>query len=92
MTYYLIAVLLVIMGAGARTMFEIAHHALGREHDSFGPAADTNRLIYLALWFVLMMVVDVILLRNKDLKNRNIYIALLTAGVLVPVVYKFING
>lgn len=91
MTYYLIATLLIIMGAGARTMFEIAHHALGREHDSFGPAADTNRLIYLALWFVLMMVADVILLRNKELKNRIIYIALLSVGVLAPTAYMFLT-
>jgi len=76
MRYYLIALLFVIMGAGARTMFEIAHQALGREHD-FGPEADTTRLIFLALWFVVMMVIDVILLRNKELKNRNIFIGLL---------------
>ena len=78
------------MAAGARTMFEIAHQALGREHD-FAPAADTTRLIFLALWFVAMMVVNVILLRHKEIKNRNIFIALLSVGVIVPAVYQFIN-
>jgi hypothetical protein len=88
MKYYLIALLLIIMAAGASTMFEIAHHALGREHE-FGPEADTRRLIYLTLWFVAMMMATVILLRNKELKHRNLYIALLSAGVLVPAIYQF---
>ena len=90
MRYYLIVLLFVIMGAGARTMFEIAYQALGREHD-FAPAADTTRLIFLALWFVLMMVVDVLLIANKNLRYRNVFISLLTIGVLVPTIYKFIN-
>ena len=90
MKYYLIALLFIIMSAGARTMFEIAHQALGREHD-FAPAADTTRLIFLTLWFVIMMVLDVILLRNKELKNRNVFIGLLSVGVLVPTIYKFIS-
>ena len=78
------------MGAGARTMFEIAHQALGREHD-FAPAADTTRLIFLALWFVLMMMVDVLLIAYKNLRYRNVFISLLTVGVLAPTIYKFVN-
>ncbi len=91
MKYYLIALLFIIMGAGARTMFEIAHQALGREHD-FAPAADTTRLIFLALWFVVLMMADVVLLRNKDLKYRNIFVALLSVGVIAPTIYKFITN
>ena len=74
------------MGAGARTMFEIAHQALGREHD-FAPAADTTRLIFLALWFVVMMMADVILLRHAEIKNKIILIVLVSIGVLVPAGY-----
>ena len=88
---YLIFFLFIIMGAGARTMFEIAHQALGREHD-FAPAADTTRLIFLALWFVVMMMADVILLRHKELKNRNLFIALLSIGVIAPTIYQFISN
>jgi cell division protein FtsW (lipid II flippase) len=91
MKYYLIALLFLIMGAGARTMFEIAHQALGREHD-FAPAADTTRLIFLALWFIAMMMADVILLRHKELKNRNVFIALLSIGVIAPTIYQFISN
>ncbi len=90
MRYYLIALLFVIMGAGARTMFEIAHQGLTQEH-GLTPDGDTQKLIFLALWFVVMMVVDVILLRNKELKNRNLFIGLLSVGVLVPTIYKLIN-
>ncbi len=79
------------MGAGARTMFEIAHQALGREHDGLAPASDTTRLMLLALWFFLMVIPVVILLRNKDLKNRNLYIGLLSAGVLVPTIYQLVT-
>lgn len=86
MKYYLIALLIIIMGAGARTMFEIAHQALGREHD-FAPAADTTRLIFLALWFVVMMMADVILLRHTEIKNRITLTALVSVGVLSPAGY-----
>lgn len=87
MRWYLIALLLVIMGAGARTMFEIAYHGMGREHD-FAPASDTQNLILLALWFVLMMIADVILLRKTEIPYRNIFIVLVSIGVILPVVYK----
>ena len=88
MKYYLVALLLIIMGAGARTMFEIAHQALGREHD-FAPAADTTRLIFLALWFLVMMMADVILLRHPEISNRTTLIVLVSVGVLVPIGYMF---
>lgn len=91
MKYYLLALLLIIMGAGARTMFEIAHQALGREHDGLAPASDTTRLMLLALWFFLMVIPVVILLRNKDLKNRNVYVALLSVSVLAPSFYMLLT-
>lgn len=91
MKYYLIALLLIIMGAGARTMFEIAHQALGREHDGLAPAKDTTQLILLALWFFLMVIPLVILLRNKDLRNRNVYVALLSVSILGPSVYMLLT-
>jgi cell division protein FtsW (lipid II flippase) len=91
MKYYLLFLLFVIMGAGARTMFEIAHQALGREHD-FAPAADTTRLIFLALWFIVMMVADVVLIRHKDVAKRNLFIVLLSLGVFIPVIYKLLNS
>ena len=90
MKYYLLFLLLTIMGAGARTMFEIAHQALGREHD-FAPAADTTRLIFLALWFILMMVADVLLLNYKDVRYRNTLIVLLSVAVLLPSFYMFLT-
>ena len=90
MKYYLLFLLFIIMGGGARTMFEIAHQALGREHD-FAPAQDTIRLIFLALWFVAMMISDIILLRHKNLPYRNTGIALLSAGVLAPVGYMLLT-
>ena len=90
MKYYLIALLFVIMGGGARTMFEIAHQGLTQEH-GLTPDADTQKLIFLALWFVVMMIVDVILIRNKELKNRPLFIGLLSVGVLVPVIYNYLT-
>ena len=89
MRYYLIALLLVIMGAGARTMFEIAHQGLTQEH-GLTPDSETQDLIFLALWFVVMMMFDVIVLRNKELKNRNIFVVLLSLGVFAPVIYKLL--
>jgi hypothetical protein len=89
MKYYLILLLLMIMGAGARTMFEIAHQGLTQEH-GLTPDGETQKLIYLALWFVAMMMVDVVLLRNKELKSRNLFVALLSIGVFAPVVFKLL--
>lgn len=91
MRYYLIALLFVIMGAGARTMFEIAHQGLTQEH-GLTPDSETQKLIFLALWFIAMMMVDVILIRNKELKNRNVFIALLSIGVIAPTIYQFISN
>lgn len=90
MKYYLLGLLFLIMGAGARTMFEIAHQALGREHD-FAPAADTTRLIFLALWFILMMIMNVVLLRHQEIKNRKLLIAFLSLGVVAPSIYMFLS-
>lgn len=90
MKYYLFALLALIMAAGARTMFEIAYHALGREH-GFAPESDTQILIALAIWFVVMMMVAVVLIRHRELKNRNLYIALLSIGVLAPVAYQILS-
>lgn len=90
MKYYLIALLAVIMGAGARTMFEVARKgALHDTHDTvgFGPDTDTIYLIFLIIWFLLMMIADVLLLNYTELNNRIVYIALLSVGVLVPTVY-----
>ncbi len=90
MKYYLIALLFIIMGAGARTMFEIAHQGLTQEH-GLTPDGETQKLILLALWYVAMMMADVILLRNKNLPNRNVFIALLSVGVLVPLIYMVVT-
>ena len=91
MKYFLIVLLLIIMAAGARIMFEIAYQALGREHD-FAPANDTLKLMLFTFWFILMMVADVILLRHSEIKNRNFWIGLLTLGVLTPVIYQWFNN
>jgi hypothetical protein len=90
MKYYLLALLFIIMGAGARTMFEIAYHGAGREHE-FAPAEDTTRLILLALWYVLMMVVDVILLNHREIRYHRLFVALLTCGIVAPTIYMFLT-
>ncbi len=86
MKTYLILLVFVIMGAGARTMFEIAHHALGREH-GFAPDADTMQLIMLTIWFMLMMVLAILLLMNKNWKGHLWYVIALSVAVVTPVVY-----
>lgn len=86
MKYYLIALLLLIMAAGARTMFEIAYHGLTKEH-GLTPDSETQQLILLALWFIGMMIGDVLLLNYRQIRNHTIYVAMLSAGVLTPVIY-----
>ncbi len=87
MKYYLIALLLLIMAAGGRTMFQIAYYGATKEHD-FGPDQETSSLIFLAIWFMAMMAADVLLLSYKQLPKRNFFIVLLSIGVFVPVIYK----
>ena len=91
MKYYLIALLLVIMGAGARTMFEIAYQGMALEHGS-SPNPETYFYIFLALWYVLMMVADILLLTRKNMKFRNVLVALFSVGVLAPIIYMLINS
>lgn len=90
MKYYLLFLLFLIMGAGARTMFEIAYHGAGREHE-FAPADDTTRLILLALWYVLMMIADVLLLNYRHIKYHTWLAVALTVGILAPAVYMFLT-
>ncbi|MBL7778818.1 MAG: hypothetical protein JNK66_11070 [Chitinophagales bacterium] len=90
MKVYLLALLFIIMGAGARTMFEIAYHGAGREHD-FAPAEDTTRLILLALWYVAMMVADVILQNHREIRHHKILVGLLTLGIFSPTIYMFLT-
>ena len=86
MKYYLLALLIIIMAAGARTMFEVAYQGMAGEHDAT-PSGQTLHLILLAFWFVGMMICDVLILGKKNLPFRNWLIALLSVGVLGPVVY-----
>lgn len=87
---YLIALIVIIMAAGARTMFEVAYHGMTREHD-FAPDKDTVFLFGLLGWFLLMMVADVLLLNYKNAPKRNLLIAVLSVGILVPVIYMFVT-
>lgn len=90
MKYYLLLLLFVIMGAGARTMFEIAYHGAGREHE-FAPAEDTTRLILLALWYVGMMIVNVVLLNHREIKHHKHFVLLLSICVFGPTIYMFLT-
>ena len=90
MKYYLIVLLFIIMGAGARTMFEIAYHGLTKEH-GLTPDNETQQLILLTLWFVAMMIADVLLLNYKQIRYRNIFIALLSVGIVAPTLYMYFS-
>jgi len=91
MKYYLMALVVVIMGAGARTMFEIAYQGMALEHDA-APNRQTYFLIALAFWFIIMMIADILIITNKDLKYKNVLTAFLTVGVLAPVIYMLISS
>ena len=90
MKYYLVALMFVIMGAGARTMFEIAYEGMAKEHD-FSPAKSTMMLIFLTLWYIGMMVFDVLLLTKKNLPAKNILIIFFSLGVFVPTIYMMLT-
>lgn len=90
MKYYLLFLLFIIMGAGARTMFEIAYHGLVKEH-GLTPDTETQQLILLTVWYMSMMIGDVLLLNHKEVRYRNLFIALLTLGVVSPTIYMFLT-
>jgi hypothetical protein len=90
MKYYLIALLLIIMAAGGRTMFQIAYDGMAKEHE-FSPGKETGGLMILAVWYVLMMVATVLLLNYKDLPKRNLLIIMLSLAILGPTVYMFLT-
>lgn len=90
MKYYLLALLVIIMAAGARTMFEIAYHGLVKEH-GLTPDTETQQLMLLAVWYTSMMMSDVLLLNYKEVRYRNLLTALLTLGVVLPTIYMFLT-
>lgn len=90
MKYYLLLLLFLIMAAGGRTMFEIAYHGLVKEH-GLTPDSETQQLILLAVWYISMMIVDVLLLNYKEVRYRNLFITLLTLGILAPTIYMFLT-
>ena len=90
MKYYLIAILLVIMGVGARTMFEVAYHGLVIEH-GLTPDTETQQLIFLTLWFVSMMVADVLLLNYRQIRYHFLWVIVLSVGVITPTLYMFLT-
>ncbi len=91
MQYYLIVLIIATMAAGARTMFEIAYQGMAVEHGA-APNRETYFLIALAFWFVIMMITNVLIITNKDLKFRNPLIALQTLGIFGPIIYMLINS
>ena len=89
--YYLIFLLIIIMGAGARSMFEIAYQGMAFEHGAT-PNAETYPYIFTALWYVVMMVCDVLLITNKTLRYRSLFIGLISIGVFAPIAYMLLHG
>ena len=85
MKIYLIALLFVIMGAGAYTMFEVAYQGMALEHDA-APNPETYFYIFTALWYVLMMVADILLLTHKSIRFKNALLGLFTLPV--PILFK----
>jgi hypothetical protein len=90
MKYYLIALLLIIMAAGGRTMFQIAYDGMAKEHE-FSPGKETGGLMILAVWYVLMMVATVLLLNYKQLPGRNFLIVLLSMAIFGSTIYMFVT-
>lgn len=71
-------------------MFEIAYHGLVKEH-GLTPDTETQQLILLAVWYISMMIVDVLLLNYKEVRYRNMFVVLLTLGVVAPTIYMFLT-
>lgn len=71
-------------------MFLIAFNGMAKEHDG-APDQETTGLMILAVWFILMMIGDVLLLNYKDLPRRKLYVTLLSIGVFTPVIYLLIT-
>ncbi len=90
MKYYLLFLLFLIMGAGARTMFEVAYHGLTKEH-GLSPDRDTLNLMLLAVWYIVMMMADVILLNHRQIKHHLVLVCFLSLGVMAPTLYMILT-
>ena len=88
--YYLLFLIVVIMSAGGRTMFQIAFNGMAKEHDG-APDRETTGLMLLAIWFILMMVTSILLLNYKNIRYRTFLIALLSVGIFAPTIYMFLT-
>jgi hypothetical protein len=61
---------LVLFGSVLRTLFQIAYLGASREHHGFGPDVETRNYMLIALYFLLLMIWSIVIIRKNELPYR----------------------
>ena len=61
---------LVLFGSVLRTLFQIAYLGASREHHGFGPDVETRNYMLIALYFALLMIWSIVIIRKNELPYR----------------------
>jgi len=61
---------LVLFGSVLRTLFQIAYLGASREHHGFGPDVETRNYMLIALYFLLLMIWSIVIIRKNELPFR----------------------
>ena len=60
----------MLFGSLLRTLFQIAYLGASREHHGFGPDVETRNYMLIALYFLLLMIWSIVIIRKNELPFR----------------------
>ena len=80
-----------IFGAVLRTLFQVAYLGASKEHHGFGPDSETSFYLWVALYFVLLMVCSIVIIRTPALKARSWQILLISLCAVPAMAYMFLK-
>jgi hypothetical protein len=78
---------LVLFGSVLRTLFQIAYLGASREHHGFGPDTETRNYMLIALYFLLLMIWSIVIIRKNELPYRVGQVVGISAMSIPMIIY-----
>jgi hypothetical protein len=78
---------LVLFGSVLRTLFQIAYLGASREHHGFGPDVETRNYMLIALYFLLLMIWSIVIIRKNELPFRVGQVVGISLMVIPAMIY-----
>jgi hypothetical protein len=84
---YIRILALLIFGAVLRTLFQIAYLGASRENHGFGPDVETRNYMFIALFFLILMIWSIVTIRKNDLPYRAAQIVGISVLAVPAMIY-----